>query len=59
MLAVPGWLDAQRLPNPVAVASALKKTARASDEVNEMRAAGSPRHHEIDVKRDPDPKQQR
>jgi hypothetical protein len=29
MLAVPGWLEAQRLPKPVAVASALKNTARA------------------------------
>jgi hypothetical protein len=29
MLAVPGWLEAQRLPKPVAVASALKKTPRA------------------------------
>jgi len=26
MLAVPGWLEAQRLPKPVAVASALKNT---------------------------------
>jgi hypothetical protein len=29
MLAVPGWLDAKRLPKPVAVASALKNTPRA------------------------------
>jgi hypothetical protein len=34
MLAVPGWLEAQRLPKPVAVASALKNTARARLEVN-------------------------
>jgi hypothetical protein len=29
MLAVPGWLEAQRLPKPVPVASALKNTPRA------------------------------
>lgn len=34
MLAVPGSLDAQRLPKPVPVASALKKTPRARLEVS-------------------------
>ncbi len=34
MLAVPGWLEAQRLPKPVAVVRALKKTARARLEVS-------------------------
>ena len=33
ILAVPGWLEAHRLPKPVAVASALKNTPRARLEV--------------------------
>ena len=33
MLAVPGSFDAQRLPKPVAVARALKNTARATLDV--------------------------
>ena len=59
MLAVPGWLDAQRLPKPVAVVSALKKTARVRLDVQQVRAAGPPGHHEVDVEGDADAEQQR
>ena len=44
MLAVPGWLDSQRLPNPVAVVRAEKNTARARLEVSRC---APPERHDI------------
>src|SRR5580698_4448292 len=42
--AVPGWLESQRLPNPVAVVSAEKNTARARLEVSRCEP---PARHDI------------
>jgi hypothetical protein len=49
MLAVPGWLEAHRLPKPVAVASALKNTP-AQGSTSEGASLPSARHDEVDVK---------
>ena len=59
MLDVPGWLDSHRLPNAVAVVSALKKIARVRLDLQQVGPAGAPRHDIIDLERDADAEQQR
>ena len=59
MLAVPGWLDSHRLPNAVAVVSALKKIARVRLDCSRFVLPDAPRRHVIDLERDADAEQQR
>ena len=59
MLDVPGWLDSQRLPNAVAVVSALQITARVRLDCKQIGLPGPPRHDVVDLECDADAEQQR
>ena len=51
MLEIPGWAESQRLPNAVAVISALKNTARQA-RLQEIVFAAEPRHGVINFEGD-------